>query len=59
MSAVIPAKSNDACFGAQAYKTYRLGGKLSELLYSPAAFGIDLSHQDMPRPRAYLIWLPP
>ena len=36
----------------QAYKTYRLGGKMSELLYSPATYGIDLSHKDTPRPRA-------
>lgn len=27
----------------QAYKTYRLGGEISELLYSPATYGIDLS----------------
>jgi hypothetical protein len=39
-------------FPGQAFKTYRLGGKMSELLYSPAAYGIDLSHKDMPRPRA-------
>ena len=35
----------------QAYKTYKLGGAVSELLYSPAAYGIDLSQKDMPRPR--------
>lgn len=29
-----------------------MGGKLSELLYSPALFGIDLSAQNMPKPRA-------
>lgn len=27
----------------QAYKTYKLGGTLSELLYSPALYGVDLS----------------
>ena len=26
----------------QAFQTYKLGGKLSELLYSPALFGVDL-----------------
>ncbi|CAL8469827.1 g9369 [Coccomyxa elongata] len=36
----------------KAYKTYKLGGSASELLYSPATYGIDLSHKDMPRPRA-------
>lgn len=36
----------------QAYKAYKLGGKVSELLYSPALYGIDLSAQDMPKPRA-------
>jgi hypothetical protein len=38
----------------RAYQTYRLGGPVSELLYSPAAYGIDLSAKDMvkPRPRA-------
>lgn len=34
----------------QAYQTYKLGGKISELLYSPAAYGIDLSSKDMPKP---------
>ena len=37
---------------AQAYKTYRLGGEISELLYSPAAYGIDLSSRDFIKPRA-------
>ncbi len=37
----------------QAYKTYKLGGSASELLYSPATYGIDLSHKDMPRPREH------
>ncbi|EIE25653.1 galactose oxidase [Coccomyxa subellipsoidea C-169] len=36
----------------KAYKTYKLGGNISELLYSPATYGIDLSHKDVPRPRA-------
>ena len=35
-----------------AYKAYRLGGQVSELLYSPAAYGIDLSAKDMLKPRA-------
>lgn len=36
----------------KAFETYRLGGPVSELLYSPAAYGIDLSSRDMMRPRA-------
>ncbi|KAL3147670.1 hypothetical protein ABBQ32_002423 [Trebouxia sp. C0010 RCD-2024] len=36
----------------KAYKAYKLGGKVSELLYSPALYGIDLSAQNMPKPRA-------
>lgn len=36
----------------QAYTTYKLGGQISELLYSPATFGLDLSAKDMIRPRA-------
>ena len=36
----------------QAYKTYRLGGEISELLYSPATYGIDLSSKDWIKPRA-------
>lgn len=46
----------------QAYKTYRLGGEVSELLYSPAAYGIDLSSlKDMVRAlnRASWAWLEP
>lgn len=39
-------------FMPQAYKAYKLGGKVSELLYSPALYGIDLSSQNMPKPRA-------
>lgn len=41
-----------ACVRVQAYKAYKLGGKVSELLYSPALYGIDLSAQNMPKPRA-------
>ena len=37
--------------GLQAFQTYKLGGKMSELLYSPAAYGIDMSSKDMPKPR--------
>jgi hypothetical protein len=36
----------------QAYKTYRLGGEISELLYSPATYGLDLSSKDLIKPRA-------
>ena len=38
----------------QAYLTYRLGGAVSELLYSPATYGIDYgsSAGALPRPRA-------
>lgn len=36
----------------QAYKTYRLGGEISELLYSPATYGIDFSSKDLIKPRA-------
>ena len=36
----------------QAIKTYQLGGKLSELLYSPAAMhGVDMSSNSV-KPRA-------
>ncbi|KAK9823375.1 hypothetical protein WJX72_002326 [[Myrmecia] bisecta] len=35
----------------KAYKTYKLGGQVSELLYSPATYGVDFSAKDMPRPR--------
>lgn len=31
----------------QAYKTYRLGGQISELLYSPATYGVDFSSKDL------------
>ena len=36
----------------QAYTTYKLGGPVSELLYSPATYGIDFAARDAPRPRA-------
>lgn len=36
----------------KAYTTYKLGGQMSELLYSPATYGIDLSAKDMIKPRA-------
>lgn len=36
----------------QAYKLYRVGGAISEVLYSPAAYGIDLSSRAAPKPRA-------
>lgn len=35
-----------------AYRAYRIGGVVSELLYSPATYGIDLSSKDMIKPRA-------
>ena len=35
----------------KAYKVYRLGGAVSEVLYSPAAFGLDMSCRNMPKPR--------
>jgi hypothetical protein len=35
-----------------AMKAYKLGGQVSELLYSPATYGIDLSAKDMIKPRA-------
>ena len=35
-----------------ALKAYKLGGQISELLYSPATYGIDLSAKDMIKPRA-------
>ncbi|KAL4853408.1 Kelch domain-containing protein 4 [Chlorella vulgaris] len=38
--------------GYRAYKTYRLGGEISELLYSPATYGLDLSSKDLIKPRA-------
>lgn len=38
----------------KAYRLYRLGGVVSEILYSPAAFGLDMSAKNMPRPKARL-----
>ncbi|GAX74960.1 hypothetical protein CEUSTIGMA_g2406.t1 [Chlamydomonas eustigma] len=35
----------------KAYRTYKLGGVVSELLYSPAAYGIDMSIRNMPKPK--------
>lgn len=39
-------------YNMQAYKTYKLGGKMSELLYSPATYGVDFSSKTMLKPRA-------
>lgn len=36
----------------KAMRLYRIGGKISEVLYSPAAYGVDLSSQNAPKPRA-------
>lgn len=36
----------------KAFKVYRLGGTISEVLYSPAAYGVDLSSRNAPKPRA-------
>ncbi|KAG2454221.1 hypothetical protein HYH02_001255 [Chlamydomonas schloesseri] len=36
----------------KAYIAYRVGGVVSELLYSPATFGLDLSTLNMPKPKA-------
>jgi hypothetical protein len=36
----------------KAYKLYRIGGAVSEILYSPAAFGLDMSAASAPKPRA-------
>ena len=42
----------------QAYKTYKLGGKLSEMLYSPATYGVDFGggggRDKLPRPKVIL-----
>ena len=38
--------------GRSAMKTFQLGGKVPELLYSPATYGIDLSAKDMIKPKA-------
>jgi len=36
----------------KAYLTYRVGGVVSELLYSPASYGVDPGSKDYPKPRA-------
>ena len=36
----------------QAFKVYQTGGAISEVLYSPAAYGVDLSSKAAPKPRA-------
>lgn len=36
----------------KAYSVYKVGGKVSELLYSPATYGIDWNSKDLIRPRA-------
>lgn len=36
----------------KAMTLYRIGGMISEVLYSPAAYGVDLSSQNAPKPRA-------
>lgn len=35
----------------KAYKLYQLGGVVSEILYSPAAYGLDMSAKNLPKPR--------
>ncbi|KAG2483359.1 hypothetical protein HYH03_017759 [Edaphochlamys debaryana] len=36
----------------KAYQLYKIGGVVSEVLYSPATYGLDLSCLSMPKPRA-------
>lgn len=36
----------------KAYETYKVGGRVSELLYSPATYGIDWDSKELIRPRA-------
>jgi hypothetical protein len=36
----------------KAYTLYRIGGVVSEILYSPAAYGLDLSVLNQPKPKA-------
>lgn len=36
----------------KAYQLYKIGGVVSEILYSPATYGLDLSVLNMPKPRA-------
>ena len=45
-------QATDGGCTAQAYTTYKLGGKLSEMLYSPATYGVDFSGKNLPRPKA-------
>eukprot|EP00798_Chlamydomonas_sp_ICE-L_P018504 gene18504-25003_t len=35
----------------KAYKVYQMGGPISEILYSPALYGLDLSARNAPRPK--------
>jgi len=35
----------------KAYTLYKIGGVVSEILYSPAAYGLDMSVKNMPKPR--------
>lgn len=35
----------------KAYKLYQLGGVVSEILYSPAVYGLDMSAKNMPKPK--------
>jgi hypothetical protein len=51
-SIMLASASHSCCILPQAYTTYKLGGQISELLYSPATYGIDLSAKDMIKPRA-------
>lgn len=36
----------------KAMRLYRIGGTISEVLYSPAAYGVDLTSRNAPKPRA-------
>ncbi|GLC36147.1 hypothetical protein PLESTB_001375400 [Pleodorina starrii] len=36
----------------KAYQLYRIGGVVSEILYSPATYGLDLSVLNIPKPKA-------
>lgn len=36
----------------KAYTLYKIGGVVSELLYSPAAYGLDMSVLNAPKPKA-------
>ncbi|GMH39779.1 hypothetical protein BSKO_07677 [Bryopsis sp. KO-2023] len=35
----------------KAYKLYKIGGVVSEVLYSPATYGVDLSSVNLPKPK--------